>query len=60
VEMAIRCDTICHMANAVVRTGRAINWDPKKEEIVGDREASAKLLRPYRQPWDSVLSRLKL
>ena len=51
VEMAIRCDTICHLANAAVRTGRAINWDPKKEEIVGDAEAAKLLTRPFRQEW---------
>jgi len=51
VEMAIRCDTICHMANAAVRTGRVINWDLKKEEIVGDPEATKLLSRPFRPEW---------
>jgi hypothetical protein len=35
-------------------------WDGEKEEIVGDREASARLVRPYRQPWDDVLRSLNL
>jgi len=51
VEMAIRCDTICHLANAAAQTGRAIEWDPAREEIVGDAEASAMLSRPYREKW---------
>jgi hypothetical protein len=31
--------------------GRKIKWDPAKEEIVGDAEASKLLSRPYREPW---------
>jgi hypothetical protein len=31
-----------------------------KEEIVGDREASAMLVRPYRKPWDEVLRSFRL
>jgi hypothetical protein len=34
-----------------VRTGRKITWDPKKEEIVGDAEASKMLHRDMRPPW---------
>ena len=45
----------CHLANISLRLGRKIRWDPDKEEIIGDREASALLSRPYRRPWDDVL-----
>ena len=31
--------------------GRKITWDPEKEVIVGDPEASKLLTRPYREPW---------
>jgi hypothetical protein len=51
VEMGIRCDTICHLANVAVRTGRAIDWNPEKEEIVGDPEAAKMLSRPSREKW---------
>jgi len=51
VEMAIRCDTICHLTRAAALTGRAINWDPKKEEIVADPQASKMLSLPYREKW---------
>lgn len=51
VEMAIRCDTICHMTNVAAQTGRVIQWDPKKEEIVGDVEASKMITRSYREHW---------
>jgi len=51
VEMAIRCDTICQIASIAAQTGRAIQWDPEKEAIVGDAEASQMLARPYRDQW---------
>ncbi|MDP6633331.1 MAG: Gfo/Idh/MocA family oxidoreductase [Phycisphaerae bacterium] len=51
VEMGIRCDTICHMTNVAAQTGRVIKWDPKKEQIIGDAEASKMIARPYRKEW---------
>jgi hypothetical protein len=51
VEMAIRCDTICQIADIAARTGRVIQWDPEKETIVGDAQASQMLIRPYRDQW---------
>ena len=51
VEMGIRCDAICQLADVAARTGRVIQWDPEKEAIVGDAEASRMLTRPYREQW---------
>lgn len=50
--------TACHLANISFRTGRKIQWDAEREEIVGDAEAAKMLVRPYRKPWDSVLKDL--
>lgn len=50
----------CHLANISLRLGRAVRWDPAREEIPGDREAAAWAARPYRKPWDDVLRSLKL
>jgi len=50
--------TTCHLANISARTGRRIVWDAVANNIVGDKEASAMLLRPYREPWDSELKAL--
>ena len=50
-ESAIRSDTISHLSDIVVRTGRAITWDPAAEQIVGDAEASKHLDRPMREGW---------
>ena len=43
-----------------LRTGRKLRWDPEKEEIIGDADASRYLERPYRKPWDQVLRSFKL
>jgi hypothetical protein len=43
-----------------LRLGRKIRWDPATEEIAGDPEASAQLVRPYRKPWDEVLRSFRL
>ncbi|MGA2255032.1 MAG: Gfo/Idh/MocA family oxidoreductase [Thermoguttaceae bacterium] len=51
VEMGIRCDAICQLANIAALTGRAIQWDPEQEKIVNDPEAAKMLVRPYREQW---------
>ncbi|MBK5292979.1 MAG: hypothetical protein JJE04_15065 [Acidobacteriia bacterium] len=51
VEDCHQITTACHLGNLLLRTGRKLRWDAEKEEIIGDREASAMLERPYRKPW---------
>lgn len=51
LESAIRSDTISHMADICVRIKRPVQWDPEKEEIIGDAEAAKLLNRPMRKPW---------
>ena len=51
LESAIRSYTIGHLSDISIRLGRAIQWDPQKEQIVGDAEASKLLDRPMRAPW---------
>jgi predicted dehydrogenase len=41
----------CIMANISMQIGRPVVYDPKKREIVGDKEANNLLQRPYRQPY---------
>lgn len=60
VEGAHEVSVACHLANLSFRLGRTLEWDPEKEEIVGDREASAHVVRPYRKPWDAVLRSLNV
>ena len=49
-EGAISC-TLMHLGNISYRLGRAINFDPVKLEIVGDKEAAAMMTRQYRAPF---------
>lgn len=51
IDCAIRTDLISHLSNIAVRTGRKIRWDPVKEQILGDAEASKMMDRPLRNPW---------
>jgi predicted dehydrogenase len=52
LESAHRVATACHLANISLRLGRKLRWDARREEIPDDREASSRLERPYRPPWD--------
>lgn len=48
VEIGHRSATVCHLNVIAAHVGRAIRWDPKKEEIVGDPVAARLLDRPRR------------
>ncbi|WP_019988442.1 Gfo/Idh/MocA family protein [Rudanella lutea] len=42
----------CLLANISMNlAGRPLVYDPKKRVVVGDKEATAMLQRPYRKPW---------
>ncbi len=51
IEAAVRSDTICHLDDIAIRTGRKLRWDPIKEELVNDDQANRLLTRPMRSPW---------
>jgi predicted dehydrogenase len=51
IDDAVRSDIISHVCDIAIRTGRKITWDPIKEEIIGDPEASRMLTRAVRAPW---------
>jgi len=55
---AHRVATVCHLANISLLTGRKIYWDADNEQIIGDPQATAMLVRPYRKPWDAELRAL--
>jgi predicted dehydrogenase len=48
---AVRSDTICHLDDIAIRTGRKLHWDPKAEQFVNDDAANRLLTRPMRSPW---------
>jgi len=45
----------CHLANICMRLGRKIQWDPEKEQIVGDDQARAMQRRERRKGYDIVV-----
>ena len=51
VEIAHRACTVCHLGNIAYALNRSLRWDPDREEIIGDEEASRRLDRPKREPW---------
>jgi hypothetical protein len=51
IEVAHRTVTVCHLSNIAYWLNRPLKWDPVKEEIIGDAEASRWLDRPKRTPW---------
>ena len=58
VEDGHKVALACNLANMSLRLGRSIRWDPEKEQVVGDKEAAAMCVRPYRAPWDRELRAL--
>jgi len=48
---AVRSNTISHLSDIAIRTGRKIKWDPKTEVILGDAEATRMLDRAIREPY---------
>lgn len=41
--------SLCHLGNISTRLGRSLEFDPQKEQIVGDKTANALLSRTYRK-----------
>jgi predicted dehydrogenase len=41
----------CILANVAMQLGRPLTYDPKQRQVVGDAEATTRLRRPYRAPW---------
>ena len=51
VEIGHRSVTVCHLGNIAMRLGRRLEWDPAKEDFVGDEQASRMVRKPMRAPW---------
>jgi hypothetical protein len=42
---------LCHLGNLATRFGRSLEFDPEKEQVVGDHEVNALVHREYREHW---------
>ncbi len=51
IEVAHRTATVAHLGNIAYWLNRPLKWDPVKEELLGDPEASRWLDRTKREPW---------
>lgn len=46
-----RSNMLVHLANAAIRTGRVLHFDPVNLQFIGDDEANALINQPARDPW---------
>jgi len=51
IEEGHLTSALCHLGNIAYRVRRSIQFDPAKEKILGDSEASTLLTRDYRKPF---------
>jgi len=52
IDVGHRSVTVAHLGNIAMLLGRAIRWDPKREQIINDPSATRMLGRPMRSPWN--------
>jgi predicted dehydrogenase len=52
-EVGHRSVSVCHLGSIALRTGRKLQWDPEKEQFVGDgaEEGNRYVAREMRKPW---------
>ena len=50
-ESAFQSYVVSHMSDLCIRLGRRLAWDPEKEIVIGNAEATARLHREPRLPW---------
>jgi hypothetical protein len=54
VETGHRSTTVPLLGNVAYDVGRKLRWDPAREEVVGDSQATSRLGRQARRPWDQL------
>lgn len=50
-EIGHRSVSVCHLGVIGLRLGRRLQWDPAKQQFVGDAQANGWLSREMRKPW---------
>jgi predicted dehydrogenase len=51
LHSAVRSDILCHLIDISARTGKKLEWDNKRETIVGNAQAIKMMHRDMRAPW---------
>ena len=54
LEYARQMTMPMHLGLISYRLGRKLEWNPRKEKFVHDREANSYLSREYRSKWDLI------
>jgi len=52
VEIGHRSISIAHLANITRQLNRKLQWNPRKERFVGDKEANRMVNRPRRKGYE--------
>ena len=52
VEIGHRSVSVCHLGVISIRLGRKLQWNPRSEQFVRDREANSYVAREMRKPYD--------
>lgn len=50
-DVACQSHITCHAANIAIFLGRKLNYDPKKNEFIGDEQANRLRSEAIREPW---------
>ncbi|MEO6436407.1 MAG: Gfo/Idh/MocA family oxidoreductase [Tepidisphaeraceae bacterium] len=61
-EVGHRSCSGCLLVHSAMKLGRKLNWDPAKEQFIGDAEAQKLLRRPQRDPYntETILKKRKI
>jgi len=51
LETGHHASNLGHLMNISWQAGRSIRWDGEKEQVIGDPQADALVMKPYRAPW---------
>ena len=51
-EIGHRSAALCHLGNIAMLLGKPLQWDPDKEEFVGNDSANRMRFRSMREPWN--------
>lgn len=54
VEIGHRACSVCLISHIAMKLPRKLQWDPKTERFVNDKEANAMLSRPQRKPYGTT------
>jgi len=53
-ETGYKATSTCLLGMIAWKTGRKLKWDGKKQDFIGDAEASRLMARAMRKPWDLI------